>query len=495
MHLVDLASEALGGAVLWANDEFFAPKENLLHADAPVWREDEYTDRGKWMDGWETRRRREPGHDECIIRLGLPGRIERIVVDTAYFRGNYPEACSVEGCALPADASVEELLAHDGWVKILGRKELEGDSENNFGVIDRRRFTHVRLHIYPDGGVARLRVLGRTIPGPRRLEEGRLDLAAATNGGATIAQSDMFFGRSQNLLKPNRAPNMGDGWETQRRRGPGHDWVVLRLAAEGIIEEVVVDTDHFKGNYPDSCSLELFASAPREPADENAVTPVIEKHKLQAHTRHNIKLPDAPPATHAIVRIYPDGGISRLRFYGKLTDHGHSSVRLQWLNALHDIEAHPIFLSCCGSKQWATQMTSNLPYADVAEVMEQAEESWEAVGRDGWLQAFAAHPKIGEKKAASETTDEAAEWSKGEQSGTASAAEETRQYLADLNERYFERHGFIFITCATGKTAEQMLGELQERVENDTEDEIANAGREQLAITKLRLRKWLGLEH
>src|SRR5215217_8933388 len=154
--LVDLASERLGGAVLYANDDFFAPKENLLKAGAPVWREGEYTERGKWMDGWESRRRRTPGHDWCIVKLGLPGVIHSFVVDTAFFTGNYPSHCWIDACGLPpgGDATAASVT----WHPLLPRSELAGDSRNTLPVgaphEPLRRYTHLRLNIFPDGGVA-----------------------------------------------------------------------------------------------------------------------------------------------------------------------------------------------------------------------------------------------------------------------------------------------------------------------------------------------------
>lgn len=484
LHLFDLASEALGGAVLWANDEFFAQKENLLRVTEAVWKEDEYTDRGKWMDGWETRRKRVEGHDSCIVRLGVPGTIERIVVDTAFFRGNFPESCSIEGCAMPHDASPEDLLECDHWTEILGKSTLQGHHKNAFEIADRRRFTHLRLHIYPDGGVARLRVHGRPIQDPRRTR-GEIDLVAALNGGATLAQSDMFFGKSNNLLKPERGKNMGDGWETKRRRGPGHDWVLLLLADESVVERVVVDTLHFKGNYPDRFSLELYDQEPRDPQLENSVTAVIEDHKLQAHTAHSVVFDELPaPATHAVLRIYPDGGVSRLRLYGQLTDRGQSGVALRYLNAMHGHEAQTVFRACCGSQRWATAMVDRLPFASPEALLAAADEEWTAVSDADRLEAFKAHPRIG-------ATSGASKWSKGEQAAAATRDDASRSRLAELNDQYFEKHGFIFIICATGKSSDDVLAALQTRLQNDTATEIANAAAEQGEITKLRLNKWL----
>jgi len=161
--LVDLAGARLGGSVLYATDDFFAPKENLLKPDKPVWKEHEYTDRGKWMDGWESRRKRVPGHDFAVIRLGLPGVLRGVVVDTSYFRGNYPESCSIEACALPPESDLDALLAAE-WIEVLPRAALKGDSENEFPIGAPYAVTHLRFNIFPDGGVARLRVHGEVVP-------------------------------------------------------------------------------------------------------------------------------------------------------------------------------------------------------------------------------------------------------------------------------------------------------------------------------------------
>ncbi len=326
-ELVDLASEKLGGAVLVANDEFFAPKEDLLKATTPVFLEGEYTERGKWMDGWETRRRRTPGHDWCIIRLGLPGIIRGIVVDTSYFRGNYPEHCSFEACAIEGQATPDDLTNHSiQWVPIMPQLPLAGDTQNPFPIQNDERFTHLRFMIYPDGGVARLRVYGEVLPDWTRLKRlgGDIDLAAVENGGLVLACSDMFFGHRHNLIMPGRAVNMSDGWETKRRRGPGHDWVIIRLGAPGQVHRVEVDTSFFKGNFPESCSLEACNAGDLsvEKLTDLSVpwNSILPRTKLQAHTRHLFEqeLLDSDTASHLRFNIFPDGGVSRLRVYGKL---------------------------------------------------------------------------------------------------------------------------------------------------------------------------------
>ncbi len=324
-ELIDLASERLGGAVLYANDDFFAPKENLLKPGAPVWREGEYTDRGKWMDGWESRRQRTPGFDWCVIRLGLAGRVRGVVVDTAHFKGNYPEQCSLDACAVDGQPGVEQLLDDaTAWTEILPVSQLRGDSQNPFAVGHEGRFTHLRFKIYPDGGVARLRVYGEVVPDWARLTRrgGELDLAAAEHGGLVLACSDMFFGHRHNLIMPGRAADMSDGWETKRRRGPGHDWAVVKLGARARkIRRVEVDTSHFKGNYPDTCSLEA-CELPNDAAGEVdwascAWREVVPRTKLEAHTRHQFEdeIADAGAATHLRFQIHPDGGVSRLRVF------------------------------------------------------------------------------------------------------------------------------------------------------------------------------------
>jgi allantoicase len=327
-NLVDLAAERLGGAVVYANDDFFAPKENLLRASAPVFVEGKYTERGKWMDGWESRRRRTPGFDWCVIRLGLAGRVRGVVVDTSFFRGNYPESCSLEACNAPNNADAEQLTNEaTEWVEILPPSRLQGDSQNPFAVSSDERFTHLRFKIYPDGGVARLRIYGEVVPDWERIKRagGLVDLASVENGGLVVAASDEFFGHRHNLVMPGRGLDMSDGWETKRRRGPGHDWCVIRLGATGRVRRVEVDTAHFRGNFPESCSLEA-ASAHAGDVDDAALErltwrELLPRAPLQAHTRHfyEEELTDAGAATHVRFNIYPDGGVSRLRLYGSVS--------------------------------------------------------------------------------------------------------------------------------------------------------------------------------
>jgi allantoicase len=322
---IDLAAERLGGRVLAANDEFFAPKENLLKAAAPVWIEGKYTDVGKWMDGWETRRRRTPGYDWCIVKLGLPGVIHGVVVDTSYFKGNFPEHCELESCAVDGDPGLAQLEDHTTkWNTMLKKSPLAGDTRNPFPLTPSSRVTHLRFKIYPDGGVARLRVHGEAVPDWPALTRARgdIDLAAVEHGGWVIVSSDMFFGSRNNLILPGRSTGMHDGWETRRRRGPGHDWCIVRLGAHGKISRIEVDTSHFKGNFPESCSLEV-CTAPRDLIDPDSLgalpwKEILTRTKLQADSLHiyEKELLDARAVTHARFHIYPDGGVARLRIFG-----------------------------------------------------------------------------------------------------------------------------------------------------------------------------------
>ena len=320
-EMIDLAAESLGGTVIAANDEFFAPKEALLKTTPAEWREGVYNERGKWMDGWETRRRRTPGHDWAIIHLGAPGVARALVIDTAFFRGNYPESASVEGCEMSGTPSTDALMDSSvPWRTLLPQSPLMGDTPNTFVLDDHGRVTHLRLNIYPDGGVARLRVHGEVIPETRG-DNHLLDLAAVENGGFSVVCSDMFFGHRQNLIMPGRSTHMGNGWETKRRRGPGHDWTIIRLGTPGVIESVELDTDHYKGNAPDACMLEScwLPGGTAESLVDPAVAwrEFVSNQKLQPHSRHRFVVAHAEPATHVRLNICPDGGVARLRLFGR----------------------------------------------------------------------------------------------------------------------------------------------------------------------------------
>jgi allantoicase len=323
--LADLASARVGGRILATSDEFFAPARNLLKPEPAIFIPGKFTTRGKWMDGWESRRRRTPGHDWCVVALGMRGRLHGVDVDTRHFTGNYPSHCSIDG--LDATSRVPSRFhAVDGppWTTILPRTELRGDGSNLLAIADDRPWTHVRLNIFPDGGVARLRVYGDVVVSWRRIARGgrALDLASIRNGGLVLGASDMHFGAKDNMIMPGRAKNMGDGWETRRRRGPGHDWAIVRLGAPGHITRIDIDTNHFKGNYPDSASIEgcLITGASLDALSSASWAEILPPHKLRPHHRHifSKELQPAGPVSHIRLNIFPDGGVSRLRVYGTL---------------------------------------------------------------------------------------------------------------------------------------------------------------------------------
>jgi len=321
--LADLASARVGGRALASSDDFFAPRSNLVKPAPAVFIPGKYTSRGKWMDGWESRRRRTPGHDWCVVRLGMRGTVRGLDIDTSFFTGNFPSHAALDALDSAGPLTPRACAAEGApWTPILPRTALRGDGHNFIAIDDQRAWTHVRLNIYPDGGVARLRVYGDVFVDWRRVGRRVIDLADIRHGGLVLAVSDMHYGAKENMLMPGRAASMADGWETRRRRGPGHDWAIIRLGAPGTLTKIEIDTNHFKGNYPDSASLDgCLVAAPGGDALASATwREVLPQMKLKAHTRHvfSTELRRTGPVSHVRLNIFPDGGVSRLRLYGTL---------------------------------------------------------------------------------------------------------------------------------------------------------------------------------
>jgi len=319
-NLVNLADSRLGAEAIFASDDFFAPKERMLNPEPAVFIPGKYDEHGKWMDGWESRRKRVEGHDHCVVKLGLPGSLAGLDIDTSHFTGNFPPAASVEACS-----AKDALAAGTQWTEIVPATSLKGNAHHFVAVADTRSWTHLRLNIYPDGGVARLRAYGRVAvdwsqADPRHL----VDLAAVTNGGRAVACSDQHYGSPMQVLYPGRGVNMGDGWETRRRREPGNDWAIFALGHRGRIRKIEVDTAHFKGNYPDRCSIQ--AADVSGGTDQSLVTQsmfwrtLLPEQKLEMDLQHHYQkeLADLGPITHVRFNNIPDGGISRLRLWGEL---------------------------------------------------------------------------------------------------------------------------------------------------------------------------------
>jgi len=330
-HLIDLASERFGGKALLANDDFFASKNGLIKAVEPVFIPGKYTTNGKWMDGWESRRRRTPGYDWCIVKLGVPGRIQGVNVNTAFFTGNYPEHFSLEAAYCPKVETPTSLTKSKvEWVELIPKTALKGDAHNFFKVDNDKAWTHVRLNIFPDGGVARLRVYGTVTPDWDKLKKSKtpIDLAAVPHGAQVITCNDNHYGKMENLILPGRALNMGDGWETKRKRVPGHDWVVVKLGATGSLRKIEVDANFFKGNYPDTCSIEGCHYSDRDLTPEDFTgkkdlkwVEILPQTKLKPNFRHLFdkvltKVAREGSFDYIRLNIYPDGGVSRLRVYG-----------------------------------------------------------------------------------------------------------------------------------------------------------------------------------
>lgn len=318
---VNLVDARRGAMTLRASDEFFAAKERMLQPEPAVFVPGRYDDHGKWMDGWETRRKRSEGHDWCVVRLAWPGVIKGVDIDTSHFTGNFPPAASIDACS-----SAAEPDERTGWNPLVPATSLRGNSHHYIAVDDAGVWTHLRLNIYPDGGIARLRVFGQVAPPlGRETRAEPIDLAAIENGGRAVACNDEHFGSMWNLIAPGRGINMGDGWETRRRREPGNDWVILALGVPGRVARAEVDTAHFKGNYPDRCSLQAAHVAGG--TDQSLVVQsmfwriLLPEQKLEMDRQHLFEreLLDLGPITHVRLNVIPDGGVSRLRLFGTLS--------------------------------------------------------------------------------------------------------------------------------------------------------------------------------
>ncbi|MCJ8348952.1 allantoicase [Moritella sp.] len=320
---INLADEKLGAEAIFATDDFFADKQRMLKTESAVFVPDLYDENGKWMDGWESRRKRHEGYDYCIVRLGLPGSIEGLNIDTANFTGNYAPSASVDACFV---ADGQDPQEDTEWTEILGSESLQGDSQHLFSLTGDTVYTHVRLNIYPDGGVARLRVYGKpSINWESIAADQEIDLAATVNGGRAIACNDEHFGVMGNLLNPGRGVNMGDGWETARRRTPGNDWVIIALGNKGSVNRIEIDTAHFKGNFPDSINIQAacVAGGTEEQIQAQSLfwRELLPVQKLSADNIHHFQeqVNTLGDITHIRVNIYPDGGISRVRMFGTVS--------------------------------------------------------------------------------------------------------------------------------------------------------------------------------
>jgi len=520
-QFVDLASERVGGETLSCSDDFFAEMENLLKSGRGIFIDDKYTERGKWMDGWESRRSygRDNGRefDWCIIRLGIRGVIKGFDIDTNYFRGNAPQTVSVEACVSEVQPDNNTV-----WHTILDKSLVQAHSQNIFDLSEasgnnvlEKSWTHVRLNIFPDGGVARLRVYGEADVSWDDFLTGELvDLAYIKNGGKALLVSDMFFSDKNNLIMPGRGKDMGDGWETKRRRDPGPDWSIVKLGQSGSVEKVIIDTCHFKGNFPDTFILEGTITTDDDFTQNNACWEIIiSKTKLYAHREHLFIQEITKPSnvyTHVKLSIFPDGGVSRMRIFGRgseLTEdlsnyenviHKKNckyELAINNLNNVSEIDAVQVFMQCCTSTKWVNFMVSALPIANQTQLINCANKYWAQLSENDYLEAFEGHPKIGDVNSLrakyANTLVHAKALASEEQSAVNKASNNVLVELEKLNNEYHKKFGFIFIVCATGKSAEEMLLLLKQRLPNNQSTELTNAAEEQRKIFQIRLIKML----
>ncbi len=317
--LIDLAQSRLGSKIVYKTDEFFAPAKRIINPWPPIFKEGVFDEHGKWMDGWETRRKRDKGHDYLILKLGKPGKINKVDIDTSYFSGNQPSKISLEACF-----SKKKLPSNNSkWITILKKKTTKANSHHFFYIKNKSIFTHIKLNIYPDGGIARIRIYG-SMQTKKKFGKKIINLTSVLNGATPIACNNEHFGRAENILAPGTGKNMGDGWETRRSRGKNFDWLIIRCAAAGKINKIQIDTHHFKGNYPDKCSLQAAHLNTR--VSGKAIVKksrkwklLLNKVKLHAHKKHNFqnKLMKNKKVNYIKINIFPDGGISRIRAFGR----------------------------------------------------------------------------------------------------------------------------------------------------------------------------------
>jgi allantoicase len=359
--LPDLASRALGGSVVFANDELFAERENLIKPEPPVFSAGAFGPKGKVYDGWETRRRRDAGHDSAVVRLGVPGVIRGVVVDTSWFRGNYPPFASVDATSVEGYPSPDELLRAT-WETVVEKSTITGDAVNAFEVEIERRYTHVRLNIFPDGGVARFRVHGPPVPDPRFLG-GTVDLAAVENGGHVVDCSNRFYSSASNLLLPGRARTLADGWETARRRDGGNDHVTVRLGATGRVDVVELDTSCFIGNAPGWAQLRGTRTL-----DSGASwTELVPRSRLQPDTLHRFRVASDAAVSQVRLDVFPDGGLARLRVHGRLTEEARAEAVTRWLELLPTEHAVQVLVAECDQDpDDATALLGRRPFTDTS---------------------------------------------------------------------------------------------------------------------------------
>jgi len=316
--MINLADPRIGSKIIFKTDDFFAAAHRILKTDIPVFKDGLFDKHGKWMDGWETRRRRSKGYDYLVLKLGKPGKIFDIDIDTSHFNGNQPTHASLEGCFSRSKPNKKTK-----WTRLLGKKKLGPNKNHNFKSQNKSTFNYIRLNIFPDGGVARLRLYGKIEIDKKTINNKNINLTSVLNGASIVGCNNEHFGRAENIIAPGKGKNMGDGWETRRSRGKNFDWLIIKFGKPGLIKKLEIDTHHFKGNYPDSCSIQTAII--NKDLSNNLIVKnsknwkfILNKSKLYAHKKHVFKkfLIKRNKENYLKINIYPDGGISRIRAFG-----------------------------------------------------------------------------------------------------------------------------------------------------------------------------------
>ena len=316
--MINLADPRIGSKIIFKTDDFFAAAHRILKTDIPVFKDGLFDKHGKWMDGWETRRRRSKGYDYLVLKLGKPGKIFDIDIDTSHFNGNQPTHASLEGCFSRSKPNKKTK-----WTRLLGKKKLGPNKNHNFKSQNKSTFNYIRLNIFPDGGVARLILYGKIEIDKKTINNKNINLTSVLNGASIVGCNNEHFGRAENIIAPGKGKNMGDGWETRRSRGKNFDWLIIKFGKPGLIKKLEIDTHHFKGNYPDSCSIQTAII--NKDLSNNLIVKnsknwkfILNKSKLSAHKKHVFKkfLIKRNKENYLKINIYPDGGISRIRAFG-----------------------------------------------------------------------------------------------------------------------------------------------------------------------------------
>ena len=316
--MINLADPRIGSKIIFKTDDFFAAAHRILNIDAPVFKDGLFDKHGKWMDGWETRRRRSKGFDYLILKLGKPGKIFDIDIDTTHFNGNQPTHASVEGCFTRTKPNKKTK-----WTRLLGKKKLGPNKNHGLKSQNKSIFNYIKLNIFPDGGVARLRLYGKIEMEKNILNNKNINLTSVLNGASIIGCNNEHFGRAENIIAPGKGKNMGDGWETRRSRGKNFDWLIIKFGKPGLIKKLEIDTHHFKGNYPDTCSIQT-ANISKNLSNILIANNsknwkfILNKSKLSANKKHIFKkfLIKRNKENYLKINIHPDGGISRIRAFG-----------------------------------------------------------------------------------------------------------------------------------------------------------------------------------